>query len=122
MNARENSEVLVAVLATVTLVGLEIWLCGAGVAFSQPLWLDEIHTVLVAGRQGLIASMKSLGAGADFNPPALFLIYRGIGTLAGGLSEVTLRAVAFASVVATIPLVYALLRDGFDRIGSAELR
>ena len=119
MNARENSEVLVAVLATVTLVGLEIWLCGAGVAFSQPLWLDEIHTVLVAGRQGLIASMKSLGAGADFNPPALFLIYRGIGTLAGGLSEVTLRAVAFTSVVAAIPLVYALLRDGFERSASA---
>ena len=106
-------------LAIACFLAAEIWLCGGGILFTRPLWLDEIHTLLVAGRQDTLTSMRGLAAGADFNPPTLYLLYRGVGRLSGGLSESVLRAVAVASVVGAICLVYSVLRDQFDRWASA---
>jgi alanine racemase len=60
----------------------------------------------------MLTSMKTLAAGADFNPPTLFLLYRAVGRLSGGLSAPTLRVVALASVVATLPIGY---NDGYLR-------
>jgi hypothetical protein len=105
-------------VASVVIVA-EVWLCGAAAVFTRPLWLDEIHTVLVAGRQDTLTSMQSLRAGADFNPPTLYLLFRGIAALTGGLSPTMMRIVAVASVVATLPIVYALLRDQFSPLPSA---
>jgi hypothetical protein len=87
--------------------------------FSRPLWLDEIHTLLVAGYGDLGSSMRSLAAGSDFNPPTLFLVYRLLGWLCGGLTEIPMRIVAAVSVTAALALVYRLLRDDFGRIPAA---
>jgi hypothetical protein len=112
-------EALVATLAIAGCIAAEIWLCGAGILFTRPLWLDEIHTLLVAGRQDTLTSMRGLATGTDFNPPTLYLLYRGIGALTGSLSESALRTVALASVVGALAVVYRLLRDEFDRPASA---
>jgi uncharacterized membrane protein len=63
--------------------------------------------------------MRSLAAGSDFNPPTLYLLYRVVGALSGGLSEVTMRLVATVSVLAALPLVFWLLRDTFQRDAAA---
>ena len=124
-SARENAmhpqraEALVAALAIACFIAVEIWLCGGGILFTRPLWLDEIHTLLVAGRQDMQTSMRGLAAGADFNPPTLYLLYRGVGRLTGGLSESVLRTVGVAAVVGAITVVYWLLRDEFDRWASS---
>lgn len=101
-------------LAGLAFVVLEIAALGAWPMLSRPFWLDEIHTYLVAGTQSLPDSMRSLAAGADFNPPAAFFLYRGVGLLAGGLSAVTARVVAAACVVGALTTVYMLLRDQFS--------
>jgi len=105
-------------LAIACFLAAEIWLCGGGMLFTQPLWLDEIHTLLVAGRQDALTSMRGLAAGADFNPPMLYLLYRGVAQLTGGLSESVLRTVGVASVVGAICVVYWVLREQFDRWAS----
>ena len=121
MNAPDTSrrEAATAALAALVFVAAEVMLFGGSAVFTRPLWLDEIHTLLVAGRQDMVTSMRSLAAGADFNPPTLFLVYRAIGWLSAGLSEVTMRVVALTSVAATLPIVYRLLRDEFDPLPAA---
>ena len=110
------TEWLLSAVAVAAFIAAEILLTDSGAVITRPLWLDEIHTLLVAGLQDLPTSMRSLAAGADFNPPTLFLIYRLVGLISGGLSEVSMRLVATASVVGALVLVYRLLRDDFDRI------
>jgi hypothetical protein len=114
-----GSEWNVAAAVIIAFVLMELLGTGAGIAITRPLWLDEIHTLLLAGYGDLSSSMRSLAAGSDFNPPTLFLIYRFVGAVSGGLSEVSMRVVALASVVATLALVYRLLRDDFARLPSA---
>ena len=113
-----RGEPLVAALAIACFIAVEIWLCGGGILFTRPLWLDEIHTLLVAGRQDMQTSMRGLAAGTDFNPPTLYVLYRGVAQLTGGLSESVLRMVGVASVVGAICVVYWLLREQFDRWAS----
>jgi hypothetical protein len=115
----QRAEPLVGALAIACFLAAEIWLCGGGVLFTRPLWLDEIHTLLVAGRQDTLTSMRGLAAGADFNPPTLYLLYRGVARLGGGLSEPVLRSVGVASVVGAVCVVYWVLRYHFDRRASA---
>ena len=115
----QGLEVVVAALAAAAFVAADIWLCDAAIVFTRPLWLDEIHTVLVAGRQDTLTSLRSLAAGADFNPPTLFLLFRAVGHLTGGLSEPVLRSVTAVSVVVTLPAVYWILRGQFARGPSA---
>jgi hypothetical protein len=43
------------------------------------------------------------------------MLYRFVGYLTGGLSEVSMRLVAIACVTGALPGVYVLLRDEFDR-------
>jgi hypothetical protein len=123
-SARESAmhtrrgEPLVAALAIACFLAVEIWLCGGAILFTRPLWLDEIHTLLVAGRQDMETSMRGLAAGTDFNPPTLYVLYRGVAQLSGGLSEPVLRMVGVASVVGAICVVYWVLRVQFDRWAS----
>lgn len=116
---RGGREALIALLVASVVIVAEVGLCGASAVFTRPLWLDEIHTVLVAGRQDTLTSMQSLRAGADFNPPTLYLLFRAIAVIAGGLSPTMMRVVAVTSVVATLPIVYVLLRGQFSLVPSA---
>jgi len=101
-------------LAGLPFIVLEIAALGAWAMVTRPFWLDEISTYLVAGTQSLPESMRSLAAGADYNPPAAFFLYRAVGLLAGGLSAVAARVVAAACVVGALTTVYVLLRDQFS--------
>ena len=106
-------------LAITAIIAVQIWLTHGWVMFSRPLWLDEIHTLLVAGAPDTATSMRSLAAGADFNPPALYLVYRVVAFLSGTLSEVPMRLLAATSVAAALVGVYYLLRDDFGRMAAA---
>jgi hypothetical protein len=114
----QRAELLVAGLSIACFLAVEIWLCGGGILFTRPLWLDEIHTLLVVGNRDVQTSMRGLAAGDDFNPPTLYLLYHGVGRLAGGLSEPVLRMVGVTSVVSAVVVVYWVLRDQFDRWAS----
>ena len=78
-----------AVLASLVL--LELVALRATSAITRPLWLDEIHTYLLAGTQSVGESMRSLAAGADYNPPTLYLLYRVVGRAVGGLDRKSTR-------------------------------
>jgi hypothetical protein len=101
-------------LAGLAFIVLEIAALGAWAMVTRPFWLDEISTYLVAGTQSLPESLRSLAAGADYNPPAAFFLYRAVGLLAGGLSPVTARVVAAVCVIGALTTVYILLRDQFS--------
>ena len=113
-----ESGLLVVVAVLVAFVIMEVRAIGGGVVLTRPLWLDEIHTLLLAGHGDLGGSIRSLAAGSDFNPPTLFLLYRLVGALCGGLSEVSMRLVALASVVSALAFVYWLLREDFGLVPS----
>jgi hypothetical protein len=106
-------------LVIIAIVAGQIWLTHGWVLFSRPLWLDEIHTLLVAGAPDTATSMRNLAAGADFNPPALYLVYRVVALLSGTLSEVPMRLLAAASVAAALIGIYYLLRDDLGRMAAA---
>ena len=106
-------------LGAVAFLVFELTVLRAGVVLTRPLWLDEVHTYLLASTQPLSESMRSLGSGADFNPPTIFLLYRIVGHLAGGLSELTMRLVALACVVGALATIYVLLREQFPRAAAA---
>jgi len=109
-------ESLVFAAGLAALAALELVLLRAGAALSRPLWLDEIHTYLLATDQTVIESLRSLAAGADYNPPALYLLYRAVAMMAGGLTEVTMRLVALVSVLAALGVTYGLLRTEYRRM------
>jgi hypothetical protein len=111
---------LVAAAAAAAFIAIEISLTGAWSVITRPLWLDEIHTLLLAGRGDLSQSLQALRAGAETNAPALFLLYRFVGEVTGGLSEIPMRLVAAASVIAALSLVYLLLRDELGTVPAAS--
>lgn len=77
---------------------------------SKPLWLDEYHTYLLATRQSLAESLRSLAMGADFNPPALHLIYRAVDAIGGGLTPFSMRFVSFTCVWLALTVAFAIVR------------
>ncbi len=77
---------------------------------SKPLWLDEYHTYLLATRQGLSDSLRSLAMGADFNPPALHLLYRALDAIGGGLTPFSMRFVSFLCVWLALTFALAIVR------------
>jgi hypothetical protein len=105
-------------LIAIAFVALQLPTMGAWSMVTRPLWLDEIHTYLVVG-QPLSEGMRSLAAGADFNPPAVFFLYRLAVLVTGDLTAVTARLVAWGCVIAALSGVYLLLRDQFSRWAAA---
>ena len=99
--------------AALALIALQLTVMNAGVLLTRPLWLDEIHTVLVAGAPTVSALISRLASGVDFNLPAAYLLYRFVGELTGGLAEATLRVVAAVSVAGALTAVFILLRDRY---------
>jgi hypothetical protein len=89
--------------------------------FTTPAWLDEYHSLFVAGRGSVLTSIYALKQGADFNPPLLPLAQRGVGLLSGGLdlsgqAMLPLRLLSFVCVWGTLIGTYALLRPNFPRV------
>jgi hypothetical protein len=112
-------EAIWSFLAAMAAVAAEIGLLRGSVLFTRPLWLDEIHTVLIAGAPSMREGMGRLAAGVDFNLPASYLLYRLAGGLTGELSELTLRVVSAGCVVGALVAVYVLLRTERGRVAAA---
>lgn len=110
-----RSELALAAALLVGIVATELVALHGGVLLTQPLWLDEFHTLFLSGRQTMLESLSSLAAGADFNPPGLFLLYRVVGFFSRGLSELSMRATSLATVCLACFGVYGILRTRFDR-------
>lgn len=106
-------------LATAVFIAVEITVLQGWIVLSRPLWLDEIHTLLVAQTQPFAESVRVLAAGADFNPPTVFLLYRLVDELTGGLSAPAMRVVASVCVIGGLTAAYILLRDQFSRAVAA---
>ena len=107
-------------VAAAAFIAAELGVLRAWIVVTRPLWLDEIHTRLVAQSATVSEVVRNLAAGADFNPPTVFLLYRAIGALAGGLSETTMRMVAALCVVGALTTVFVLLRERFSRPAAAS--
>ncbi len=88
---------------------------GARSLVDRPLALDEFHTFLVAGDPSFSHSWNALKRGADYNPPALYLLIRVYSGMTGGLDERSLRSFSLLSVFIGLVGVYALLRESFAR-------
>ncbi|WP_435015987.1 hypothetical protein TA3x_003545 [Tundrisphaera sp. TA3] len=99
--------ILLAAMAFSVIASRTRWL------FGRPLWLDEFHSLVVAGDPSLAHALSALRRGADFNPPGLFLLLRAYSAATGPLTEASLRAFAFAAAYLGLVGVYALLRASF---------
>lgn len=85
------------------------WVHG-GILFTEPLLIDEYHTVFLAEKGSLFRSIADLAAGSDFNPPLLFVIERAIGRLTGGITPMSLRVTSFATVWLGMVVAFSALR------------
>lgn len=103
-SARETIALALALLALLLLTVI-----AHDVLLTRPLWLDEIHTRIVASRPTPAAVIGDLRAGVDTAPGLLHLVLWGVGTLAG-LSPFVLHLVPFLLVWAAVVAVVATLR------------
>jgi hypothetical protein len=109
-------EYTLAALALGSLLAVHIVSQDGAVLFTRPLWLDEVHTILVTQSDTPAEMIRHIGAGAEHNPPAMHFLLWLIGAITSGLSPTILRGYAFVTVWATAGLVYVLLRRHFERL------
>lgn len=89
--------------------------------FITPAWLDEYASLFVAGRSGVVESLRALAQGGDTNAPLLFLAQRLVGFASGGLdltgqAMLPLRLLSFACVWGALLGTYALLRPNVPHL------
>lgn len=94
-----------------------------GLLFEQPAWLDEYHTLFVAGKGTVVESLGALSRGADFNPPLLHLAIRIGGAVSGGVDVtgrhlLNLRLLTFSWMLLAFLGIYILLRRQFAPVTS----
>ena len=109
-------EYAMAAVALGSLLAFHVVSQDGAVLFTRPLWLDEVHTILVAQSDTPAEMIGHIGAGAEHNPPAMHFLLWLIGTVTSGLSPAILRGFAFVTVWATAGLIYVLLRRHFQRL------
>lgn len=109
-SAREAA-VFGAVLVVATAAML--WLSDGMVLLTRPLWLDEIHTVLVTRPATPVGVIGHLANGADHGPPLYFITVWALRTLTGALAPVALRVLALLCVWGATVLVFMVLRRRF---------
>ncbi|MEO8560863.1 MAG: hypothetical protein ABI601_02235 [bacterium] len=90
------------------------------VLLMKPLWLDELHTWLLARAQPGQQLVDRLAGGADFNPPLLFAIDWAMLRLFGGLpAQVVLRLTSIFAIWAALLLLYRMARERLGVLPSA---
>jgi hypothetical protein len=113
-SGRETALAAALLFAVLAIPG---FLFRSAVLWNRPLWLDEVHTLWVAGQRDLGSVFRALLRGADFNPPLLFVWQWTVGQVAG-VSAATLRLTALASVWIALVLVFRFLRRTFGLVPS----
>ena len=84
--------------------------------WTKPFWLDEFHTLELAREPSLIEQMSKLAHGADFNPPALYILLYIWKFVAGSPNEWNLRLFSFSVTLVALAGIYRLLRQSFGRL------
>jgi len=88
------------------------------ILLTRPLWLDEVHTLLVASRATPAQVISSLTGGIDTAPGLYHLALWALGKITGSLSPVVLHGVALVSVWLCLGFTYAALRRRFSVVPS----
>lgn len=114
MTSRRGEVVAFAVATLAVMALVAGWF---DVLLTRPLWLDEIHTRIVASRATPAQVVSDLRAGIDTAPGLLHLALWGVGK-AFGLSPFVLHLVPFLLVWLALVLVFATLRRRFDALPS----
>lgn len=112
-SARETAGFALALLALLLLAAAV-----HDVLLTRPLWLDEIHTRLVASRPTPAAVLGDLRAGVDTAPGLLHLLMWAVGR-AAGLTPFVMHLVPFLLVWAAVVVVFATLRRELGVAASA---
>ena len=94
-------------------VALALFASDGGILFTRALWVDEVHTVLVAERASPVSVIGDLASGADFGPPLVPLAAWALRRVAGELTPTVLRSASLVCVMGALLLVYAVLRRRF---------
>ena len=107
-------ELLIAAALALALLLLPIAVPPLRLLFFKPLWLDELHTWLLARDFAGPNLVQQLAQGADFNPPLLFVIDAAMLRLLPGVPpQVTLR---LTSVIGTWVAMFLLYRVARERL------
>ena len=89
---------------------------GGNVASRQP-WMDEIHSLEIVRDPSLSHAMQALEDGADYNPPAYYLLARVFQTVTGSHSPAGLRLLSLGCVLlGLIGVVLTLQRRFSDEV------
>src|SRR5688572_11988238 len=105
-------ELLIAAALALALLLLPLAVPALRVLFFKPLWLDELHTWLLARDLEVPTLVRQLSEGADFNPPLLYLIDAALLRLFPGLpAQLTLRLTSVLATWGALFLVYRVARE-----------
>lgn len=97
----------------VAAVALALFASDGGVLLWRPLWVDEVHTMLVADRASPVDVIADLANGADFGPPLVPLAAWALRHVVPQLTPTMLRLASLACVLGALLLVYSVLRKRF---------
>jgi hypothetical protein len=105
MNRTKETAAVAFSLLALLLIAISYW----HILVTRPLWLDEVHTLIVASRPGAGRVIADVTAGIDTAPGLLHLLYWVIGR-ATRLTPVVLHVVPFVAVWIGHVFVFATLR------------
>jgi len=112
-------ETLALAVAIASFVAVLLPLTDGGIQLTRPLWVDEIHTVLIASRTSPADIIADLAAGADYGPPLLHSAMWVVRAVAGNLTPVVVRAFSLACVLGALVLLYRVVRRATGAAASA---
>lgn len=104
--------------ALLFLLMLTAVLSGGRTLLMRQMWMDEVHSWLLVTDGDTVHALQALADGADFNPPAWFLVTRSVLALAGveAVTEIQLRCLSLAWMLCTTAGLYVLLSRHCDAL------
>ena len=118
--APSRAELAAVALAIAALLALPFVVPSLRVLLLRPLWLDELHTWLLARELPGPALVDRLARGADFNPPLLYLIDAAMLRLLPAVPpQMTLRITSVLAVGGAALLLYVASRNRVGAVAAA---
>ncbi len=98
------------------LLGVASWIAGGAKLMTRQLWMDEVHSWLLLTDESHARTVAALADGADFNPPAWFLVTRWLAGTPAQASEFQIRLLCLGWTLSTIAGLTILLSRHFERM------
>lgn len=96
-------------LLVVTLLWLAAALTDAETLLYRPLWMDEVHTWLLATDADCEHALRALADGVDYNPPGVFLLARVVQWFPAESQELLLRALSAVLLLSAVLAMYLVV-------------